>query len=84
MNEINYKEHSHYDDVLTVYTRMAYIKNSSFGFEHIIVNSKTGAVVADGAGVIVHVDPKTRKSIPLEEDFISKVKAYDPNVTIMR
>ena len=83
-NEINYKDHSHYDDMLTIYTRMSYIKNSSFGFQHIVVNEKSGAVIADGSGVIVHVDPKTRKSIPLEEEFISKVKTFDPLVEIMR
>lgn len=83
-NEINYKEHSHYDDMLTVYSRMSYIRNSSFGFQHIVVNDKTRAIIADGSAVIVHVDPKTRKSIPLEEAFIVKVKAFDPLVEILR
>lgn len=83
-NEINYKSHSHYDDVLDVYTRMSYIKNSSFGFEHIIINSETGDIIADGSGVIVHVDPFTRKSVELEPEFISTVKKFDPSVEVLR
>jgi acyl-CoA thioester hydrolase len=83
-NEINYKDHAFYDDELEIYTRISYVKNSSFGFYHLIVKKKTGKEIADGKGVIVHVDPRTRKSIELEQEIIDKIKLFEPNVSIIK
>jgi len=83
-NEINYRDHAFYDDELEVYSKISYIKNSSFGFDHIIIKKKSGQVLVDGKGVVVYVDPKTRKSTSLPEDFIEKVKKIDPDVNIIR
>ena len=83
-NEINYRSHAYYDDVLEVYSRISYIKNSSFGYDHLIVKLNTGEVIVDGKGVVVYVDPKTRKSTSLPESFIEKVKAFEPAIKIIR
>ena len=83
-NEINYRSHAYYDDVLEVYSRISYIKNSSFGYDHLIVKQKTGEIIVDGKGVVVYVDPKTRKSTALPESFTEKVKAFEPSVRILR
>jgi acyl-CoA thioesterase FadM len=83
-NEINYRDHAFYDDELEIYSRICYIKNSSFGFDHLIVKSKTGQAIVDGKGVVVYVDPKTRKSTSLPDDFIEKVKKIDPDVKLIR
>lgn len=83
-NEINYRDHAFYDDELEVYSRISYIKNSSFGFDHLIVKKKNGKIIVDGKGVVVYVDPKTRKSTPLPENFIEKVKVIDPDVQLIR
>ncbi len=83
-NEINYRSHAHYDDVLEVYSRISYIKNSSFGYDHLITNQKTGEVIVDGKGVVVFVDPKTRKSTALPEHFVEKVKIFEPSVKVIR
>ncbi|HEY6626332.1 MAG TPA: thioesterase family protein [Ignavibacteriaceae bacterium] len=83
-NEINYRSHAYYDDVLEVYSRISYIKNSSFGYDHLIVQQKTGEVIVDGKGVVVFVDPKTRKSTALPESFNEKVKGFEPSVKILR
>ncbi len=82
-NEINYRDHAYYDDELDVYSKVSYIKNSSFGFDHIIVKRKTGNIIVDGKGVIVQVDPKTRKSINLEKSFVEKIKSFEPNVKVL-
>lgn len=82
-NEINYRDHAFYDDELDVYTKVSYIKNSSFGFDHLIVKKKTGKIIVDGKGVIVHVDPKTRKAISLEPMLIEKIKRFEPGVEIL-
>lgn len=83
-NEINYRSHAYYDDVLDVYSRIAYIKNSSFGYDHLIVKQISNEIIVDGKGVVVYVDPKTRKSTELPESFIKKVKAFEPSVRILR
>lgn len=83
-NEINYRDHSRYDDELEVYSRISFIKNSSFGFDHLIVKKEAGQIVVDGKGVVVFVDPKTRKSTSLPDDFIAKVKLIDPDVKIVK
>ena len=83
-NEINYRGHAYYDDVLDVYSRISYIKNSSFGYDHLILKQKTGEVIVDGKGVVVFVDPNSRKSISLPDQFVEKVKAFEPAVKIIR
>ena len=83
-NEINYRSHAYFDDMLEVYSRISYIKNSSFGYDHLIVKQKTGEAIVDGKGVVVYVDPRTRKSTELPESFIEKVKAFEQSVKILR
>ena len=83
-NEVNYLKVARFDDELNIYTRISYIKNSSFGFEHIVENSKTKKIIAEGAGVSVHVDPVKRRSTPLTKEFIQKVKMIEPSVRILR
>lgn len=83
-NEINYRGFAHFDDELNVYTRISYIKNSSYGFEHLIENAKTKEIIVDGSGVVVHVDPVTRKSTPLPDFFFEKIKAFENGVKILK
>ena len=83
-NEINYRGYAYHDDILDVYSKISYIKNSSFGYDHLIVNQKSGKVIVDGKVVIVHVDSNTRKSKRLSEKFIEKVKKFEPSVKILR
>jgi acyl-CoA thioester hydrolase len=83
-NEINYKSHARFDDELKVYSRISYIKNSSFGFDHLVLNKATGELIAEGSGVIAQVDPKTRRSTPLDEKFIDAVVNFEPGAEIIR
>ncbi|MGB5289605.1 MAG: thioesterase family protein [Ignavibacteriaceae bacterium] len=83
-NEINYRSHAYFDDILEVYSRISHIKNSSFGYDHLIIKQKTGEAIVDGKGIVVYVDPKTRKSTSLPEEFIEKVKTFEPSVQILR
>lgn len=83
-NEINYKSHAHYDDELNIYSRISYIKNSSFGYDHLVENSRTGEIIAEGSGVITQVDPVTRKSTPLNDHFINAVQNFEEKVKLNR
>jgi len=83
-NEINYLKPSFFDDELNIYTRISYIKHSSFGFEHIVENSKSKRIIAEGSGVSVHVNPVSKKSSLISDEVIEKVKSFEPSVKILR
>ena len=83
-NEINYLKPAFFDDELNIYTRISYIKHSSFGFEHIVENLRSKKIIAEGGGVSVHVNPVKRKSAIIPDDIIEKVKLFEPSVKILR
>ncbi|MEO8398730.1 MAG: thioesterase family protein [Ignavibacteriaceae bacterium] len=83
-NELNYKTFAHFDDELDVYSKVSFIKNTSFGFEHLIVNSKTDEIILEGNGVIVYVDAATNKSTDLPENFYEKVSHFENEVKILK
>jgi acyl-CoA thioester hydrolase len=83
-NEINYMKPAFFDDELNIYTRISYIKNSSFGYEHIVEREKDGNLLAEGKGVLVHVDPVTKRSTKLSNEFYTKVSQFDPVVEIIK
>jgi len=62
-NESDYLESAHLDDELNVYTRIDFIKNSSFGFRHLVEKVYSKKVIARGGGVAVHIDRMTKKII---------------------
>ena len=82
-NEINYLKVAVFEDRLRIYTRISYIKHSSFGFDHIIENIENKGIIAEGSGVLVHVNPVSRKSILLPEDFIDRIKKFEKRVDII-
>ena len=81
-NECDYKFPAHFDDELEVYTRISEIRNSSFIFEHLVVNKKSLQKIAKGYGVLVHIDLKTKKSILLPNKFYEAVKKFEKGVEI--
>ena len=83
-NEINYFDHARFYEELNIYTRIEFIKNSSIGFEHLVENAKTKKIIAEGKGVLVHVDPVTRKSSPLPDKYLAIVQEYEKEVEINR
>ncbi len=83
-NEINYLKAALFEDRLRIYTRISYVKNSSFGFEHIIENLDNNVIIAEGLGVLTHVDPVKKKSTPLPEEFYKKVLQFEPGVEILK
>jgi len=83
-NEINYSGSSFYGDELDIYSKISFIKNSSFGYDHIVVKKKSSEIIVDGKGVVVFVDSRTRKSTPITDDVIEKIQNFEPVVNILR
>src|SRR5437879_2034503 len=68
-NEIDYKSPARFDDALTLWTRVSYIRNTSFGFESIIEESSTERLVAENLSVHVWLNPRTGEPTTVREDF---------------
>ncbi len=83
-NEINYLRVATFEDKLRIYTRVSYIKHSSFGFEHIIENIDSNKIIAEGAGVLVHVNPVSKESVPLPDEFYDKILLFETEVDILK
>lgn len=76
-NEIDYINSARFDDVLNVYTRVDKVSNSSFSFDHFIERADDKAEIARGAGVVVHINKITKKSIPLPEEFHQAIMDFE-------
>jgi len=83
-NDCDYFEPAQLNDELIIYTRISFIKNSSFGLEHIVEKKSTQKVIASGNGVLVYIDLKARKSKNLPQEFVDAVKSYQNEVDILK
>jgi len=76
-NTCNYFESAVFDDVLDIYSRISFVKNSSLGFEHIMVNRRTGNRAITGTQVTVHVNVETNKPTRIPQDFRAKILRFE-------
>lgn len=83
-NNCDYLEPAFLDDELRIHTRISFIKNTSFGFEHIVEKISTSKIIAKGGGAVVHIDKISRKPLPIPEEFYQAVKLFEKNVEILR
>lgn len=58
-NEITYNYPARMDDLIDVYTRISYIKNSSLCFEHMLVNPETNRLYCYNKSIQVNLNPDT-------------------------
>lgn len=83
-NECDYIEPALFDDELAIHTRIEFIKNTSFGFRHIVENVKTKRIHARGTGIFVRMNLKTKTPQQLPEEFYSSVIQFEKDVNILR
>ena len=74
--ECDYRQISRYNDTLVIYSRVSRIKTSSFTIENLIVNEKTGNVVAKGKVVLVSFNHKKNRTTPLNQKVKKALKSY--------
>ncbi len=82
-NELDYFHSATFDDTLTIHTRVASIKNSSFVCEAEMIHAVTNVRIAKNRAVLVWTDPHTGASTPVPEDFRSLVQRYEHGKTEM-
>ncbi len=83
-NNCDYFEPALLDDELIVYTKISFVKNTSFGFEHIVENKSTQKIIAAGGGVVVHINKSNNNPMPLQQEFYDAVKNYEVEVDILK
>ncbi len=76
-NEIDYINSAHFDDVLTVFTKISKVSKSSFSFVHFIERQNDKTEIAHGSGVVVHINKVTKKSLPLPEEFHKAILDFE-------
>ena len=60
-NEITYHFPARMDDLVDVYTRVSYIKNSSLCFEHLLVNPETNRLYCFNKSIQVNLNRETER-----------------------
>ncbi len=83
-NSVDYHSTATLDDLLDVYTRISWIKNSSFCFEHVIIKQKDNTVLSTGKGILVNVDYNTNKAVSLPDKFVDEVRGFEIECNIIR
>ncbi len=81
-NECDYVKPLFMKDNVTIFTKVNFIKKSSFGFLHLIIN-QNNEVIAKGGGVFVNIDKNTMKSKPLPEEFYKAIVEFEKEVNIV-
>ncbi len=76
-NEIDYLAPAKFDDLLTVYTRISFIKNSSFAMEGIVERASTGERIVENVAYHVWLDPETNKSKPVPDAMRRLVQSFE-------
>lgn len=68
-NEITYHYPARIDDLIDVYTRISFIKNSSFCFEHLLVNPETNKIYCYNRSIQVNLNPDTNKPERISDKY---------------
>jgi acyl-CoA thioester hydrolase len=76
-HEIDYRDAARFDDRLTIFTRTAWIRNSSFAMEGIIEDETTGRRIAETVAVHVWLDPDTDRPQPVPEHFRERIRSFE-------
>lgn len=76
-NEIDYRSPARFDELLTVRTRVAWIRKSSFAMEGLIERTTTGEIIAENVAIHAWLIPGESKSVPVPEEFRTLVRAFE-------
>ena len=83
-NNCDYHDSAHLDEELYVFTRISFVKNSSFGFEHLVQNIESQKIIASGGGVVVHINKTTKEPVALPQEFYDAVQSFEKDVDILK
>lgn len=73
---IEYAAAAQFDDPYTVFTRVSFVKNSSFGFEHVICH-ENGTILAVASSVLVHLNPASHKPDRIPDSYRTLISEFE-------
>ena len=76
-NEIDYKSPAHFDELLTLCTRIMYIRNTSFAFEGYIEEASKNRRIAANIAVHVWLDSRTGEPMTVSDEFRNMVRRFE-------
>ena len=76
-NEIDYKASARFGDTLNVYTRISYIKTSSFAMEGIVEHAGSAERIVNNIAYHVWLDPVSNRPSPVPDDFRKLVQKHE-------
>lgn len=82
-NEIDYRTPATFGDNLSVYTRIASIRNTSFVFEGIIEHASTRRVVSENTAVHVWLNGRTGEPERVSDEFRTRVRAFEGDSVVI-
>lgn len=83
-NEIDYRSPALFDEVLEVYTRISFIRRTSFAFSGVLMEEGSKRLIAENLAVHVWLDPSTNRPVNIRDDFRSRIRAFEgKNVEFM-
>lgn len=77
-SEIDYFAPLKFNDLYFVLTRIEFIKNSSLGFNNIIINEANNLIIR-GSSVLVNVNPKNLESVRIPDDLRQLIRDFEGN-----
>ncbi len=78
-NSIDYNSFSYLDDLLIVFTKICWIRNSSFCFEQMITDESGNRLVCSGKGILVNLN-NNNKPESLNAKFIKEIENFENQI----
>lgn len=78
-NSIDYNSFSYLDDILIVYTKISWIKNSSFCFEQMITDEVGSRTVCTGKGILINLN-NSNEPQSLNAKFINEIENFENQI----
>ena len=76
-NSLDYKGYAYIDDVLNIYTKISWIKNSSFCFEQVIEKDSDKSIVCEGKGILVNLNLETNLPETIGDKFVKEIEDFE-------
>jgi acyl-CoA thioester hydrolase len=83
-NDSDYYEPAFFEDELIILTKVNFVKNTSFGFKHLVCRKKDNNIIAAGSGVVVYIELSTKKKLPLPGEFYDAVTDYESEISLIK
>lgn len=76
-NEIDYRSPARFNETLDVYTRIAWIRTTSYALQGFIEESRTKRLIAENVSIHVWVDKETDKPVAVPQFFRDIVRGFE-------